>query len=364
MREHFHVPDNYFLSHSAGCLPKIAPGQFGEAYFTPWQNKGGNAWDDWMGVLERFSSGLGLLVGAPPEHLCPQVNVSSALTKILYSLPERPERKTIVLSSQDFPTVGFVLKQAERAGFTLRFLDGDASDIDVWARALDETVALALITHAFSNTSQIAPVQDICALARARGVVSVVDIAQSVGILPINLGQWQPDFAIGSGLKFLCFGPGAGFLYASAQMLETCQPVDVGWFSHQDPFEMDIHNFRYAETALRFFGGTPSPAPFVLANAALSLWQDIGLDKVQARAEALLSELLEHVPDEILISPRGKVQRGATLVTDPPRRGSVKQMLADKHILFDERKQGLRFSIHGYTSEAEIEQLSAVLAAV
>ncbi len=361
MREHFHVPENYFLSHSVGCQPKCVQDRLNADYFGAWQAQGGNAWPGWMQAIDQFRGAMGRVLGVSDDLICPQTNVSSGLTKTLYSLPDTGKRKTILLSEGDFPSIGFALKQAEKAGYHLRFLPGDISDLQAWADAMDDSVALVHITHALSNTSQLAPVKQICDLARERGVISIIDIAQSVGALPIDLDDWAPDFAIGTGVKFLCFGPGACFLYASAQMVEVCEPIDVGWFSHENPFEMDIHDFRFASTAMRFFGGTASPAPFILANAALELWQEIGMAQAQERVQTLLSKLLEQVPDEILVSPRNQSQRGAALVIDSPQRDTFGEALNAAGMLFDERREGFRFSVHGYTSEAEIEALAEVL---
>jgi len=361
MREHFHVPDNYFLSHSVGCLPKTAPGHLREGYFDPWQQTGGDAWPGWLETLETFRTRLGALLGAPARNLCPQANISSGLTKLIYALPDRGDKATILCSAHDFPTIGFVLKQAERMGWRIRIMDGDVTDANAWAEAWDETVGLIHITHAFSNTSKLSPVGALCALARERDTISVIDVAQSSGAIPVALDLWQPDFALGTGVKFLCFGPGASFLYASDRMIETCQPLDVGWFSHEDPFEMDFHNFRYSDSAMRFFGGTPSPAPYVLANAALDLWETLGPTRVQTEIQDRLDELGAAVPEDIIVSPSDRMARGATFVIDPPDREAVTQVCTAKGIRFDERKEGLRYSVHGYTTREEIQRLIAAL---
>lgn len=362
MREHFHVPDNYFLSHSVGCLPRQTRDAVEQAVFGPWQATGGRAWPSWMDALEQFRVNIGALLGAPAAQICPQTNVSSALTKILHALPDLGSRKTILCTEHDFPTVGFVFKQAEKAGFNLRFLAGDEMDIASWADAIDESVGIVHVTHAFSNTSRLAPVQEVCALARKRGQISIVDIAQSAGIIPIELTAWAPDFAIGTGVKFLCAGPGACFMFASEKMIAACNPLDVGWFSHEDPFAMDIHDFRLAPDAMRFFGGTPSPTPLIAANAALETWAGIGLQNAQTRAKTLLAQLVERVPSERLVSPPDTARRGGTLVVEPASRPHLKLALNDASLQFDERAEGLRFSVHGYTSEAESEKLGGILA--
>lgn len=361
MREHFHVPDNYFLSHSVGCLPKTAPDQLRQEYFDPWKRAGGEAWPGWLDVLETFRARLGALLGSPARNLCPQANVSSGLTKLLYALPDRGDKTTILCSAEDFPTIGFVLKQAERMGWRLRFMDGDVTDMTAWSEAWDDSVGLIHITHAFSNTSKLAPVAELCALARDRGAISVVDVAQSAGAIPVALDRWRPDFALGTGVKFLCFGPGACFLYASDEMIETCRPLDVGWFSHEQPFEMDIHDFRYAGSAMRFFGGTPSPAPFVLANAALALWMRIGQDDVHAKIQSDLSTLTDHVPAAWLVSPTDPQARGGTCVINPPDRAALRAALTATGIRCDERPDGFRFSVHGFTRASELDALIAAL---
>ncbi len=357
MREHFHVPDNYFLSHSVGCLPKTASDQLKHSYFDSWSAEGGEAWPDWLGVLDTFRARLGALLGSPARNLCPQTNVSSGLTKLLYGLPDRGEKTTILCSAEDFPTIGFVLKQAERMGFHVRFMDGDVTDLNAWTDVWDDTVGLVHITHAFSNTSKLAPVAELCALARDRDAVSVVDIAQSAGAIPVALDQWRPDFAVGTGVKFLCFGPGACFLYASDDMIGSCAPIDVGWFSHEQPFEMNIHDFRYADSAMRFFGGTPSPAPFILANAALALWETLDPARVQARIQSHLDRLCAAVAPPHLVSPRSSVARGGTLVINPNAPAAFRNRLAEHRIKCDERPGGFRFSVHGYTVDHEIDTL-------
>ncbi|QXP36821.1 aminotransferase class V-fold PLP-dependent enzyme [Shewanella algae] len=122
------------------------------------------------------------------------------------------------------------------------------------ATGLGEDVALAFITHAISETGQLQSVSEICALARSLGVMTVVDIAQSLGVIPIDLGQWQADAVLGSCVKWCCAGPGAAFLWLSDRLAQTLEPVDLGWFSHEAPFEFDIHDFRYAKGAKRFWG--------------------------------------------------------------------------------------------------------------
>ena len=311
--------------------------------------------------LDKFRTGLGELLGVSGDLICPQTNISSALTKVLYSLPKPTKRKAIVLCRQDFPTVGFVFKQAERAGYEVKFIKGAPTDISNWKAAIDYETAIVHITHALSNTSHVLPVQQICDLTRQSKAISIVDIAQSFGAIPVDIKSWSPDFITGTGVKFLCFGPGACFLYCSKEKLSQSQPIDVGWFSHENPFEMDIGNFRYAEDAMRFFGGTPSPAPLVAANSAIDMWKEIGFERVYNHIQKQLNVLVSGLAPELIMSPIKKEARGATFVFSPKERELLRQSLAENEMHFDEREAGFRFSIHGYTSDRDVSQLLKAL---
>lgn len=360
MREFFHVPENYYLSHSVGCLPKTTETTLRDSYFAPW--KTGTSWAEWMPVLHQYRQSIADCLGVAAFTICPQTNVSSGLVKFLYSLPRDPNRTVLVLSREDFPTIGFVMRQAQTAGFTLRFVEGDPTQIDNWRAAVDNDVALVHVTHVLSNSSHSLPVAEICALARKTGAVSVVDVAQSIGAVPVSPLAWGADAVIGTGVKYLCCGPGACFLYVAKDRIPQCRPLDVGWFSHENPFEMDIAQFRFAEDAMRFFGGTPSPAPFVMANAALETWRTLGRSMVNRRIQDHLDRLCVVIPDESLISPRQSSQRGATLVIEPGiGRPAFREAVEAEAILCDERREGFRLSVHGYTDRAEIDRLAQIL---
>ncbi|MBL4852707.1 MAG: aminotransferase class V-fold PLP-dependent enzyme [Robiginitomaculum sp.] len=366
MHKHYHVPKTYFLTHSVGCLPKQTSDDVAKDFFGPWQASGGNAWPDWLGILTRFRVSMGEILGVSGNTICPQTNVSSALTKIIHSLPMRKGRDVILLSEQDFPTIGFALKQAERAGYKLKFITGNITDAQVWADAMDNTVAVAHITHALSNTSHLLPVADICKAAKAADIITIVDIAQSVGIVPIHIPDWQADFVIGTSVKFMCGGPGACFMYASDEMIELSHPIDVGWFSHENPFEMDIRDFRYADDAMRFFGGTPSPAPFAAALSAHTLLNKSGIEAAHIYVQSVLNDLVSELEDGVLVSPRNAAQRGGTLVVAPggvapKHRTQFTESLNAANILFDEREEGFRFSFHHYTPKEDVKTLSDVL---
>lgn len=354
----------YLLNHSVGRPPISAYQQVQAGFIEPWQTMTNDLWPRWIEQIDEFRKATALLLNASWQDICPQTNLSGALSKLLPALPHAPGRNVIVYNEQDFPSMGFVLNQAQRAGFQLRCIptDSDPLDLQVWDDRLDSSCACVLVTHVQSNTSVKVDVAGICALARKSGVMPIVDIAQSVGVTEIDLSQWDADFVLGSCVKWLCGGPGAAFLWVNPDIIDQCQPTDVGWFSHADPFEFDIHDFRYAKGVLRFWGGTPSVIPYVVAANSIKLIAQIGVDQVRRHNLALNQRLLDSLPEQVAICPVLPELRGGTAVLNfGQQQSTVEQNLVDAGVHFDSRPTGLRMSPHIYNNNAEIDVVTETI---
>jgi len=360
MRSRFNVTENYFLSHSVGLQPKTTQAALNEAMLTPWAQAPEQVWPHWLTAIEGFTLALAKLLNTETDLLCPQVNLSSAYTKILQALPVDPLRSVILMSKRDFPSMGFVAKQAERLGYRLRLLDDDfdVHDNDAWQRVLTADVGLVLLSHVYSNSGCRLDITSICKMARSAGIVTIVDIAQSVGVMPIDCQVWDADFILGSCVKWLCGGPGAGFLWLKRENIARCNPIDVGWFSHQNPFEFDIEHFSYHPSALRFWGGTPSVLPYCLAANSINNSLAIGLDKIYAHNRDLNGQLGQALHAEHLVSPRDVARSGGTTIIDMGQgQASFINRLKKQEILFDQRIDGARFSPHIYNNQQELDRL-------
>jgi kynureninase len=283
----FDRPDGiYLLNHSVGVPPSSLPAGIADELLTPWLSDPERSWPRWTEELVGFHHELARLFNHEAKWFCHQVNVSSGVTKILHALPLTAGRPVILFSERTFPSLGYVAQAAEAVGYEPRMLPTtfDSADPNRWADAIGDDVGVVLVGHAESNTGTCLPVGEIVELARSAGAVSIVDVAQSAGVVPIDLAAldqwirgrfvelnstledlyWEQDdrnlvepgaelkaellrdgeALIGTSVKWLCGGPGAGFLWVNPEMIERCAPVDVGWFSHEDPFEFDIRTFR------------------------------------------------------------------------------------------------------------------------
>ncbi|WP_169542430.1 aminotransferase class V-fold PLP-dependent enzyme [Sphingomonas baiyangensis] len=366
IKSRFLIPEGtYLLSHSVGCQPVGARAALDEALFAPWANRGGDAWPGWLATIEGFRCEVAALIGADPSGVCPQTNVSSAVAKIIHALPQREGRRVLLLGHEDFPSIGFVLAEAARYGWETRFLpaDADPADLATWETALGDDVQAALVTHAFSNRSALLPVRDIARAVRAAGATSIVDCVQTLGVLPVDVADWGADYVVGSSVKFLCGGPGAAFLWGSADAIAAARPVDTGWFSHENPFEFDIHHFRMAGDALRFWGGTPSVAPFALAAHAIAMLREIGVDAIAEHNQALIDRLHDRWGSGHIRSATERGARGNAVLLAVHDPAAALATLRARAIYADARQGAIRVAPHLYNDDADIDELCEALAA-
>ena len=355
---------NYLLSHSVGRPLKEAEKFFNNQFFNPWTSSLNEPWDNWLQSIDEFNQELSKLFNAKVSEFCPQVNLSSGLTKILMSLPDTQKNiKVILMSEVDFPGMGFTLKKSLPENSEIRFIPSseDVTDFQVWKKYLTNDIDIIFISHAYSNTGQLSPVSEVLNHTRSHNIISILDIAQSAGIVPINLGMLQPDFMIGSCVKWLCGGPGAAFLWVNSERLPFCNPRDVGWFSHENPFEFDIHDFRYRDTALKFWGGTPSISPYIIATYSLKFFNNLGISQVRKHNQKLI-KLVEKSFNDEFVSPRIEAKRGGTMILNfNNHQEKVLKSLGENRISVDLRNQGIRISPHVYSNDDDMHQLIDVI---
>ncbi len=355
---------NYLLNHSVGRPLKTSENDFSERFYEPWKKSNDEPWEKWLETINDFTLSLAKIFNAKQSEFCPQVNLSSGLTKILMSLKQVQKKKSVVLVCEiDFPGMGFALKKSLPEDCEIRFIpvNEDITNSSIWDAYMTEDIDLVFVSHAYSNTGQLSPISDVISMARSRDIISILDIAQSAGIVPIDLTALKPDFMLGSSVKWLCGGPGAAYLWVNTERLSSCEPKDVGWFSHENPFEFDIHNFRYHDSALKFWGGTPVVAPFVIATNSINYFTKIGIKNIRKHNQALIAKTANEIDLEF-VSPRDEAIRGGTMILDfGSNQQKVLNHLQDNNIGVDLRSHGIRISPHIYNDEQDIDQLISVI---
>jgi kynureninase len=136
------------------------------------------------------------------------------------------------------------------------------------------------------------------------------------------------------------------------------QPSDVGWFSHADPFEFDIHHFEYASDARRFWGGTPTVVPYVAAAASLRLMAGIGVPAIHAHNRRLIDAFLGALPEAWRTRIRTENIGGTLCIDTGAALQTIRQALTAAAVQFDCRGPVVRLSFHIYNTPEEALQIA------
>jgi kynureninase len=222
--------------------------------------------------------------------------------------------------------------------------------------AIDERTLLVPVSHVLYKTAEIQPVERIVARAREMGAYVCLDAYQSAGAVPLDVTALGVEFCVGGSVKWLCGGPGAGWLYVRPDVAEQLEPAFAGWQGHTRPFAFETE-MEPAPGAGRFLTGTPIVAANYAASAGYEIIREIGVDRIREnsmRQTALLVQLVDDAGYE-LTSPRDPAIRGGSVVFRVPDFQAVHAELAARDIICDYRPDaGLRFGPHFFTTDDEI----------
>jgi kynureninase len=352
----------YLINHSLAAMPRGAEVRLAE-YARAWGERGIRAWGEgWWTMPMTVGDQVGRIVGAPPGSTVMHQNVAIAEAVVLSCFfPIAPERNRVVYERGNFPSVRY-LYQAQ-PGLEVVVCEDDGAIVD----AIDERTLLVPISHVLFKTAEIQDVDPIVRRAREVGAHVILDCYQSAGIVPVDVAALGVDFAVGGSVKWLCGGPGNGWLYVRPDLAERLTPTFTGWQAHEAPFGFE-EEMRYASGAARFLTGTPNVPAHYAATAGYDLIEEIGVERIRAnslRQTQLLIDLADAVGFEVQ-SPRAPERRGGTVTVHVPDFPAVHRELAERQILCDFRPEaGIRLGPHYYTSDDElrfvVDQIGEIL---
>ena len=372
----FELPDGliYLDGNSLGPLPRAVPARVAGIVADEWGERLIRGWNDagWMAQPGRVGDAIGRLVGAPPGSVTVGDTLSIKVYQALAAgLALRPERRVVLSDTGNFPTDLYMaegLIGTIDRGHELRTVAPE----DV-AGAIDETVAVVMLTHVDYRTGRLHDLEGLTRRAHAAGAVMLWDLAHSAGAVEVDLAGSGCELAAGCTYKYLNGGPGApAFVYVRPDLVDAARPALAGWLGHDAPFAFE-REYRPAPSIERFRVGTPPVIQMGALEAALSAWDGIEMADVRrasvALSERFVAEVERRCPALVLASPRDPALRGSQVSFAHPEGYAVMQALIERDVIGDFRAPDLvRFGFAPlYLDEADVvravDALEAVLAA-
>ena len=355
----------HFASHTLGAMPAEAEASLLE-YATAWGQRGVRAWEEkWMAVPAEVARSVEQLIQAEPGSVSLHPNVTVAQAVALSCLEFSPGRDRVLCTEEDFPSELYLYEGLARRGAEVVRVparDGRRIDEADLLAALDERTALLAVSHVLFRTSQLLDLAPVLAKARALGAISIVDAYQSVGVVDVDVRALAPDFLTGGSIKWLCGGPGTGYLYVNPRVHARLHPALTGWFAHEQPFAFDSGPQRLDEGARRFWNGTPCIPAYCAARPGFAIAAEIGGDAIREKSLRLTGRLLALADEHgfAVGSPREESRRGGTVCLDVPNAEKVCARLLAQNVLLDHRPGvGIRLAPHHYTRDDEVDEVMA-----
>ena len=362
----------YLDGNSLGALPRATGNRLARAVHEEWGAGLIRSWNtcDWIGAAERIGGKIAPLIGARPHEVLCADSVSVNLFKLIVAaLGARPDRKVVLTEPGNFPTDLYVASGAVdlAPGARIRLAAADAV-----IEAIDEEVALVVLTHVHYKTGRKLDMRAITAAAHAKGALILWDLSHSTGAVALNLDGDEVDLAVGCGYKYLNGGPGApAFVYVAERLQNGLRSPLCGWFGHAQPFAFS-DDFAPAEGIRRFQCGTPGILGLVALEAGIDEFATVDLEAVLDKSRALSAmfiDLMQHKCagfDFELVSPADPSQRGSHVSYSHQQAYPICQALIARGVIGDFRAPNVvRFGFTPlYTSYNDVWRAVVILAEV
>ena len=357
----------YLVSHSLGAMPRKTAAYLQE-FADMWSSRGVRAWHEgWWEIGRETGNLLAPILGAPANAISMHQNVTVAQGIIASCFRYDGPRRKIVMTELEFPSNHYLFEGFRRYGAEIVYVpsaDPVRLDLDRFLDAIDERTLLVPLSLVLFKSAYITDARTVIEKAHRVGAHVILDVYQGAGTVPMNLEAWQADFAVGGSVKWLCGGPGAGYLYVRPDLAATLQPALVGWAAHDAPFEFATGPIRYAGSPERFQSGTPNVPSLFSARAGYEIVASIGVPAIRERSLQLTRRLIDAAlaAGYRLNTPTSDHERGGSVIIDVPNGAAVADELIRRGVIIDYRPgAGIRVAPHFYNTEAEIDHAMAML---
>ena len=357
----------YLVSHSLGAMPRQTAANL-QAFADAWMTRGVRAWPEgWWEMGRTVGDVLAPIIGASPGSISMHQNVSVAQGIIGSCFRFDGRRRKIVMTDLEFPTNIYLFGGFRKYGAEIVIVPSDdtiRTNLERFLDAIDHDTVLVPLSLVLFRSSYIQNVAAVIEKAERVGAHVILDIYQAAGVIPLDLQTLGASFAVGGSVKWLCGGPGAGYLYVRPDIAETLEPGFVGWAAHEAPFAFEAAPIRYAGAPERFQSGTPNIPALYAARAGYEIVATIGVEAIRAKSLRLTRRMMTHAQAAgfRLNTPEHDDERAGTVIVDVPDAERVSHELIHRNVIVDYRPgAGIRMAPHFYNTEAEIDHAMGVL---
>jgi isopenicillin-N epimerase len=316
---------------------------------------------------EATRRGIADALRVTPEEVVITRNTSEANNFVSSGVDLKAGDEVVIFSDNHPSNHAAWREKAKRFGFSVRAIDqvnphpGAEYYIDAFTRALTPATKVVAITHVTASVGDLMPAREICRVARDRGILSLVDGAQSFGVFDVDLSDIQPDFYTGSAHKWPCGPKETGILYVNQRAHARISPSVVSLYPGSIGISRTLEAF-----------GQRDEAAIIGFGEALAFQSKIGRKAIEDRARSLTAMLIEGLKkmDGVKMWTHPARERSGAIVSFQPSNLDIRKLhdalYRQNGIVCAMRggadRPGLRFSPHFYNTHAEVDGALAAVA--
>jgi isopenicillin-N epimerase len=380
-REAMLLPDgvSYLNTGSYGITPRVVFDRVTELRRQLQSEPVDFLWRQQDKLLWHARERLADFLHVEPKRLIFTVNVSVAINIVASSL-RLAAPGDVLVSNHEYGSMRYVWERATRLqGLNLETvpLPTPAREpgeiVDAVVAALKPQTRMLFISHVCYTTGAVLPLQEICAAARRKGILTIVDGAHAPGMIPLDLPALGCDFYCANLHKWLLAPLGAGFLYFAPGQEDRLQPPMVSWGWHYDRAKADDRDELGGTPRLRSFEfeGSRDLCPWLTVPAAIEFHENLKPESIRRRHRELsdlvltkfrgLPRLTQVTPDHDQLRGALTAYRLADLDLTAFRKALWEKHRIEVPVIEHTEGNFLRVSTHFYNTEEEVTRLAGVL---
>ena len=361
-----------FLDHSA-TSPLCAAAARAQANHLQRATLEPPSWPRMVPVVAAIRSSCAELIGASTKEIAFVKNTSEGLSTAAFGLTWRKGDRVVVTGAEFASNLHPWLEVGHRYGVDVVVVpETTGTDavrrvpvdrlIDEMSHPRTRVVTLSHVEYASGQRFDLRSIGQFC---RRRGILFCVDAIQSLGVFPIDVREMCIDVLATDGHKWLLAPSGAGFLYVRSEVQGEIRPLSIGWRNVQSGPAASMDAVALVSGAERYEAGSLNVTALIGLDAAIRLLLSVGIDRIQARVDALTTRLCRALESEgyVVVSPRqpGEGSGIVSFVSRTAASREVARALRSRSITVSVRDELVRVSPHFYNTDEQIRQLVAEL---
>lgn len=357
-REFGVVKDSVYLDHAGVApVPDRVKNEVTE-FLSRASDKAILDYDSWMARVEEVRASAATLIGSNTDEIAFIKNTSHGISLVAGGI-DWQEGDNVIITEKEFPANVYPWLDLRSKGVEVRtapFKGGRISLGDIEA-LIDSRTRLVSVSHVQSVNGFRIDLKKLGRLCRQRDVLLFVDAIQSLGVVPMDVKEYNLDFLSADGHKWLLSPEGTGIFYCRQDLCPALKPGLIGWMCVENDADFENIDYRLKSQAGRFEEGSYNVMGIYALGASLDMILEIGVENILERVNGLGEFIINEAEKRgfEVKSPRNSNDRGGIVSFsgnfDPV---SMRQKLMENSIVVNERGGALRLAPHFYNTEEDI----------